>query len=256
MKKIRIIFLILLFAVGSAFLFAACTAQGDNGGASFISASGGEKISASQNAGDPQSGGQAEIALKKPKNVEFSDYYITWDKVSSAAGYVAVVDGKTYETDTNKLDLLNELNEGAYTAFLKAKCDGSTYNDSEAVEISFKIVATKNLNYTLLPGGDGYEVSKGTADLNGRIFIPDIYNNKPVLKIADNAFDAVVAGRVPDYKTGANCNIKTKGFRLPQDLKIIGENAFCLCAGFESVVIPDGLETIDIQAYFKCAILN
>ena len=199
---------------------------------------------------------QDAVTLDTPDNIKFSDYRLTWDKVENATGYSVVINGDRYETKDNVFDLFYILKEDTYFASVQAIGDDEVFLDSDFADLRFELKATKGLKYTLLSDGSGYEISKGVANMVGRIYIPDNYNDMPVLKIAQYAFYSEVLGVVPDPSTGVGCNIKITAFRLPTGLKEIGEYSFAACAAVESIVLPDSVETIGVAAFANCFALS
>lgn len=86
----------------------------------------------------------------------------------------------------------------------------------------------------------GYDVEKGGQD----VVIPEEYNEKPIVAIADNAFD----------RTEANVGFKNwiTSVTIPSSVKSIGENAFYGCTRLESITLPEGLEVIGAEAFRYC----
>ena len=249
MKKGIRLLLIYLFVICGAVLLTACTGD-ESGGISNITQNGAESAVNTESA--------EKATLGAPEDITFTDYYLTWKSVNGAVGYTAIVDGEEYHTQDNSLDLFNILKEGRHFASVCAEGDGVNYDHSEYVDKTFDLTATANLNYELLPDNSGYEVSKGSALLNGRIYIPDTHNGKPVLKIADEAFNcfAFGVGSKLNYETGYGCNITATGFRLPSKLKEIGAIAFHACAGFKEIIIPDSVETLGGNVFMRCGRLE
>ncbi len=196
--------------------------------------------------------------LPTPINLVVNGSVLTWDEVENASGYVVSAGGKEYETEECRYDL-SALEEGVYTIRVLAAGDWKKYRDSGWASIRYKVEkereepeepeeeekATEGLAYRFI--GTGYEVSKGSADLRGRVVIPDLYRNVPVIRIADRGFgvDALqsLTGGVQD---------KTTSVRLPSRLKEIGQYAFEDCIALEEIEIPEGVEEIGSRAFSYC----
>lgn len=113
--------------------------------------------------------------------------------------------------------------------------------------------------------GDGYEISgvgiieQGHTD----IVIPSVYNGKPVVKIADNAFSGsqLTSVIVPDSVTEIgensfrNCGSLTE-ITLPDGILSIGNNAFSGCNLLSSINIPDSVTNLGTNALEGCGSLT
>ena len=95
---------------------------------------------------------------------------------------------------------------------------------------------TDKLQFTLNESNTGYYVSNG-SNTNEYVNIPEIYNNLPVLGIANNGFYDV------DF---------LKGIKMPNSIKIIGESAFESCENLSKVYFSNSLEKIDALAFRYC----
>lgn len=98
-----------------------------------------------------------------------------------------------------------------------------------------------NLNYTLNANNTGYLVScsDGSCDYKD-ITIPETYNGKPVIGIADYGF----------------ANSKLSKINLPDSLQTIGNYAFNSCNNLISVDIPKNVTRIGNSAFSGCSILE
>jgi hypothetical protein len=97
--------------------------------------------------------------------------------------------------------------------------------------------APVGLAYKLINNDTGYEVSKGTADTNGRIAIPKYWEGKPVNSIGVSAF--------------ASCTGLT-GVTIPDSVTSIGDYAFYYCTGLTGVTIGNSVTSIGSHAFYKC----
>lgn len=186
--------------------------------------------------------------LDAPTNLRVQGSTLEWDAVENANGYTVYAAGKEYETNECTFDLSELSGPDTYKIEVMAIGNGIRYDDSLWATYTYTvtptepIVPTENLAYTLLADGSGYEVSRGKADLTGRVVIPDEHKGLPVKKIADEAFD--VSGLNADPYTGKGCNTKTTGFRLPETLEEIGEFAFAYCTALTEITIPESVNII------------
>ena len=83
--------------------------------------------------------------------------------------------------------------------------------DVTLVAVWGQITTPDGLKFTLINNGAGYEVSDGSAKIDGVIELPSAYNGKPVIKIASNGF--------------LNCS-KLSGIIIPSSVTAIGKDAF------------------------------
>ena len=201
--------------------------------------------------------GTQQIQLSAPANLKIVDDILSWDKVDGAVGYVVFLDNREYELTELNFDL-SFLEEGEYTLEVLALGDDEKYADSDWSKIDHIVppeeIPTEELEYKLLADGSGYEVSRGKANLKGKIIIPDTYNGLPVKKISEMAFQ--IGKRPmpsPEYEY-MDCNLETTGVRLPKYLEEIGNNAFGYNLALSDVVIPKGVKTIGDEAFRGTAI--
>ncbi len=95
---------------------------------------------------------------------------------------------------------------------------------------------TQGLEYVLL--SNGYTVvGIGTATAVDLV-IPSLYNGKPVVAIASNAF--------------YDCPVKLKSVSVPGSVKTIGEWAFYSNYWLETVTVGEGVEVIEDAAFWGC----
>ena len=88
---------------------------------------------------------------------------------------------------------------------------------------------------------DTYSVSVGLATERSEIVIPATYNNKPVTKIANKAFN--------------ECK-NLKKVTIPDSVTSIGNSAFYGCTSLTSITIPDSVTSIGGVAFSGCSSLT
>ena len=125
---------------------------------------------------------------------------------------------------------------------------------------------TPDLEYDLSDCQTYYLVSKGTADTNGRIYIPAMHNNLPVKAIAANGFkncynltDVVFEGGSQLISVGnyafRNCK-NLIGITLPTSVTGIGKYAFQSCEKLLRIALPESVESIGNYAFKGCGNLS
>jgi hypothetical protein len=121
------------------------------------------------------------------------------------------------------------------------------------------IVATQDLDYTAV--SDGYEVSKGRANVAGAVTIPAFWLGKPITAIGMNAFKdcaAMTALRIPSsVKSILDAALRSctalREISLPEGLESIGNEAFYACTSLSALTIPSGVNSIGYSAFEKCS---
>lgn len=203
--------------------------------------------------------------LDAPENLHIEGKMLLWDDVKNASGYVVYVDRNEYYVSENYYDLSYLAVEKSYKINVSAIDDCGVYDDSAAAEIMYyseyveeECYDEAGLKYVLLEDGSGYEVSKGSSDMEGEIYIPDYVNGLPVKRIADNGFYKNYDGPLVklDLRTGAKCNRVTTAVRLPKHLESIGDDAFACFYNITEIVIPDGVVEIGKRAFVNNAHLT
>lgn len=203
--------------------------------------------------------------LDAPENLHIEGKMLLWDDVKNASGYVVYVDRHEYYVSENYYDLSYLAVEEPYKINVSAIDDCGVYDDSAAAEIMYyseyveeECYDEAGLKYVLLEDGSGYEVSKGSSDMSGEIYIPDYVNGMPVKSIADNGFYKKYDGPLTnvDLRTGAACNRVTTAVRLPKHLESIGVGAFACFYNITEIVIPDGVVEIGKRAFLNNAHLT
>ena len=203
--------------------------------------------------------------LAAPENLYIEGKMLTWDEVKNASGYVVYADKSEHYVKENSYDLAY-LDAGVtYTIEVWAVDETGAYDDSAITEITYyseyaeeECYDEAGLKYVLLEDGSGYEVSKGSSDMEGEIYIPDYVNGMPVKSIADNGFYKKYDGVLTnvDLRTGAACNRITTAVRLPKHLESIGGGAFANFYNITEIVIPDGVVEIGKRAFLNNAHLT
>ena len=100
------------------------------------------------------------------------------------------------------------------------------------------IIYTAGLKYTLSDDGASYLVSGIGTATDRDIKIMPRYNGKPVTGIADNAFKS---------------NTEIDSVLIPDGVESIGANAFYGCGYLTKVVIPDSVKSIGSSAFYNCS---
>lgn len=121
-----------------------------------------------------------------------------------------------------------------------AGCEGCK-NDNRDTEASDNKDSNKELNYELNKDGNSYSVvGIGTCD-DVNLVIPQTYENKPVLSIAEDAFK--------------NCS-SLISVTLPDGLEYIGDNAFFGCSSIVNINIPNSVTDIGHFVFYDCVSLQ
>ena len=203
--------------------------------------------------------------LAAPENLYIEGKMLTWDEVKNASGYVVYADKSENYVKENSYDLAYLEAGVTYTIEVWAVDETGAYDDSAITEIKYyseyaeeECYDEAGLKYVLLDDGSGYEVSKGSSDMEGEIYIPDYVNGLPVKRIAELGFykkyDGVLTNL--DLRTGATCNRITTAVRLPKHLESIGGGAFANFYNITEIVIPDGVVEIGKRAFVNNAHLT
>ncbi len=86
-----------------------------------------------------------------------------------------------------------------------------------------------------------YRVSYIGTNKGARIVVPSFYKGKPVVEIAENAYEGMTGSKVVS---------------LPYTIKKVGANAFKDCTSLETVYIPSGVTSIGAGAFSGCTSLT
>ena len=146
--------------------------------------------------------------------------------------------------------------------------------------------ATKGLVFTLSDDGTYYSVTDYTGSAKD-VYIPSTYNDLPVTRIGDQAFNncdvltSITIGNgvtsigerafyncssltsitIPNSVTSIgerafyNC-IRLTGITIPDSVTSIGDWAFSSCISLTSITIPDGVTSIGYNAFYNCSRLE
>lgn len=198
--------------------------------------------------------------LTAPCNFRFEHSAIVWDEVENADGYEVCYKDVWYNVTAPLFQIpdYNDCNAFSVTVYAKSNSDKYDYSPDatfDCVKEKTEIVTegTAKLVYTLLSDGSGYEVSRGNASLVGDVVIPDYYNGKPVLKIAEKGFGDPEKDFV--LNVGPKNNY-TKSVRLPQFLREIGDYGFWGLTAVTEFKIPESVNSIGRSAFEWCSELT
>ena len=183
---------------------------------------------------------EEDLKLSTPSNVELFVDAVRWDSVEHASEYEVQVGQTSKTVSVEYFDLSSWILTGAYEIRVMAKAEG--YEDSEWSEPVRLIIGTKGLEFTLTKDGSGYEVSRGTANVNNtHVYIPSFYNGLPVVAVAEEAF----------YQ----CT-RLRGVTLPESVSSFGKYAFNTCSQMEEVNIPEAVTELEAAVFIKCTSLK
>ncbi|MBQ7369852.1 MAG: leucine-rich repeat domain-containing protein [Clostridia bacterium] len=205
--------------------------------------------------------GGEDNRLSTPQNLRAEGKTLVWDEVENALGYVLYIDGLDRDVEETFFDLSFLTEVGSYEIEIIAVGNGE-YKDSSPVTFTYKVeevVSAGNdengWGFILLEDGESYGVTRGIANLEGDIVLPDYYKGLPVTQILDSAFCYVKSDDYdtkPNPITGYYCNTVTTGIRLPKHLKSIGDWSFKFMIKLEGIVIPDTVTEIGVAAFAYC----
>ncbi len=150
----------------------------------------------------------------------------------------------TYNAADKKIKIIIEDLLGREDAIFATSKQYPCYSISDDGVLSFK--------------SSEYKFTDGTA------VIPDVFDNKIVLALADSFLKGsdwlekvVIPYSVKNISTGAfsSCQ-KLKEVVLHEDLRVIGKSAFENCTSLKSIDIPDYVHTIEGYAFSGCTALE
>ena len=104
-----------------------------------------------------------------------------------------------------------------------------------------RVDGSLGLEYTFDEASDGYIVKGIGSCVDTEIIIPTTYNSKPVIGIAESAF--------------AGCFRVTK-ITIQNSVKFIDDDAFYNCINLNSLVLPDGIDTLGTDILFNTPLFN
>lgn len=119
---------------------------------------------------------------------------------------------------------------------------------------------TAGLQYTLINGGTGYSVSKGTAANRSVVVIPATHNTLPVTAISDYGFfrcrnlkKVVLPESITRIgKSAFGKCYSLRAINFPNSITYIGNHAFDTCMKLKSIRLPDRLTTVQQGAFYGC----
>lgn len=116
---------------------------------------------------------------------------------------------------------------------------GHTYIDGMC-SVCEELEPSQGLVFTLSDDGESYSVS-GAYCKESNVFIPSIYNKKPVTCISSGAFW---------------CSTTLETIELPDTITEIKGSAFYFCTSLKSIKIPEGVSVIEGNAFSGCESLT
>ncbi len=161
---------------------------------------------------------------------------------------------------------LKEINYGGTSADFEAVkiCRGNTELDNATIapkKYEFKKDSQGNLlSFAYETVGDTVVVTYCDPETVGSVTIPEILENKPVTKIAEEAFkdcsivnEIILPSTVETVEKSAFANSGITKILIPEKLTTIEENVFSGCVALETVEISSGLKKINKNAFKGCA---
>jgi len=194
-------------------------------------------------------------AVQAPKNVSIENDILTFTPVEGATGYEVAffTEGQdepvyVYTTTESGLALQKPEAAGNYTVKVRSvlkEGDKTTYSDYVGT-MEYINEGCSHLAFTecALDGSEGTEAYKVTGIgecTDETVIVPALYNGKPVVGIAENAFKEVVS---------------FSSIVIPEGIKFIDGSAFYNCTSIKTIKIPTTLSSIGYNTFRNCIIEN
>lgn len=137
-----------------------------------------------------------------------------------------------------------------FVSFVSCSKKSSSNHDEQGLEF-------------VLQQDNTYSVSAGTSNSLSNIVIPELFNNRPVTKIAENGFyhhqakTITIANGITsigDYAF-SDCRSLTS-IVIPNSVTSIGDMVFFYCTSLTSIVIPDSVTFLSACAFYNCTSLT
>ena len=110
-----------------------------------------------------------------------------------------------------------------------------------SVPVTANAASTSDISFTYDEYGGGYVITSCKKSASGKLVIPDVYKNKPVIVISDEAF--------------LNCKGLTSVV-IGKNVQQICWQAFSGCKKLTSITIPAGVTVIDGSVFSGCSALK
>ena len=197
----------------------------------------------------------ATIKLATPigVSINYDKLTLSWVSVNDAVAYEIAIDGEPVEQVNKTSWSMSHMPAGEYQITVRALGDGKLTKTSNWSEpVTFIRDAENGLEYKLYNNSNEYMVT-GIGKAGSDIVIPDFYRQKPVTKIAKEAFadqtriKSVVVGRnvtVIEEEAFNNCSFMESIEFLAEKMDSIGANAFQRCWALKEITIPNSVKTI------------
>lgn len=210
-------------------------------------------------------------ALSKPTylSIDLEDRLV-WSDIEGARGYeLSIKDVDSGEVKSKKSNrpyiLISalELEQGDYEIRIKALGNRKDKKDSAWSKIFyFEKEYESGCIYALVNNLE-YEITR-VGKASGEFTIKGEYRDKPVVRIADNAFKSsssvekiTIENNIEEIGNSAffKCT-RLESIVLPETLTSIGESAFYYCSSLQSIAIPEGITAINDYTFEYCAALE
>ena len=131
---------------------------------------------------------------------------------------------------------------------------------SGVLVVDSRAASESALTFTLNDDGESYSVTGCDTSAESEIVIPETYNDLPVIKIKDYAFDYyenIVSVTIPDSVTNIgsyafySCT-SLKSIKIPDSVTSLGTSSFSGCANLTSIEIGSGVTSIGSMVFYNC----